>query len=55
MRAADGQSPEAALEVDELLLDVMYAGNRARLTCMANVEEGRQMAKQAAKIVKERH
>lgn len=50
MHAADGQSTEAA---DELLLDVMYAGNRVRLTCAAEVEEGIRLARQAAQMVKE--
>ena len=37
---------------DRLLLDVMYAGNRVSLTCPASVEEGRQLAWQAAQMVK---
>lgn len=50
MRAADEKSMEAE---DELILDVMYAQNRVRLTCTAEVEEGRRLARQAAQMVKD--
>ncbi len=52
-----GQSRDASREdfsADRLLLDVMYAGRRVGLTGMASIEEGRRLARQAARIVKER-
>ncbi len=43
---------ESAGAEEKLVLDVMYEENRVRLTCQADVEEGRQLAKQAVQMVK---
>ena len=51
--AADKRCQETMRAADKLLLDVMYAGNRVRLTCQVNAEEGIRLARQAAKMVKE--
>lgn len=53
IEAVDEQCQEAMCAEDKLLLDVMYAGNRVRLTCQANVEGGIRLARQAAQMVKE--
>lgn len=63
--AADCSEAAAAWcrqEQDKLMLDVMYADNRASLTCETasdvgekKVEAGLQMARKAAKLVKERN
>ncbi len=49
---ADEQLQEAVPAADDLMLDVMYAEKRVRLTCAAKTEEGKQLARQAALLVK---
>ena len=49
---ADEQLREAVPAADDLMLDVMYAEKRVRLTCTAKTEEGKQLARQAALLVK---
>lgn len=41
-------------EADQLILDVMYAGNRTRLVSEAETEAGLRMARRAAALVKEK-
>ena len=49
---ADGQMRETVPAAGKLLLDVMYAEKRVHLTCAAKAEEGKQLARQAALLVK---
>lgn len=58
-RAEAGQGNEIVNSIgghrqatDSLVLDVAYADRRVSLTCPAKLEEGRQMAQRAAKMVK---
>ena len=41
-------------ELDQLTLDVMYAGRRTRLTSKGELDEGVKMARRAAELVKEK-
>lgn len=50
--ATGGSCTESADIADNLILDVMYAQSRVRLACPAIEEEGRQLACQAAKMVR---
>lgn len=50
--AADADSPGTAPAADRLLLDVMYAGRRAKVTSAVNIEEGKYLARCAALEVK---
>ncbi len=50
MGTVDEQCREAMCAEDKLLLDVMYAGNRVSLTCLASVEEGIRLAREAAQM-----
>lgn len=52
-RAQDEQSLETMRIADQLILDAMYADNRVRLTCPASAEEGRKLARKAARMIKE--
>lgn len=49
-----GEESRDASGADRLLLDVMYAGRRVGLTGAVSAEEGRRLARQAARIVKKR-
>lgn len=52
--AADCSEAAAAWcrkEKNELILDVMYAGKRQKCTCTANIQDGLEMAREAAKLV----
>ena len=41
-------------EQDRLILDAMYAGHHVRYTCSVSLQEGRQLAEQAAGELKEK-
>lgn len=53
VRLTDGPGQDTVDAAGELILDVMYAESRVRLACAAKIEEGKQLARRAALMVKE--